>query len=96
VVPEVIRTVAHGGRDPRVHFWRTSTGSEVDLLVEDGTRLVPVEAKASATPRPAMAAGIAALRRDLGARVARGYVVHAGDVELPLGPDAVAWPFGRL
>jgi predicted AAA+ superfamily ATPase len=96
VVAEVIRTLTHRGREPRVHFWRTSAGSEVDLLVEDGLRLLPVEAKSSATPRPAMASGIAALRRDLGARAARGYVVHAGDVELPLGPDAVAWPFGRL
>jgi len=55
-----------------------------------------VEAKASATPRPGMAAGIASLRRDLGGRAARGYVIHCGDVELPLGPDAVAWPFARL
>jgi hypothetical protein len=78
------------------HFWRTSAGSEVDLLVEEGSRLVPVEAKASATPRPAMAAGIASLRRDLGDRATRGYVIHSGDVELPLGGDVVAWPFARL
>jgi predicted AAA+ superfamily ATPase len=96
VVTEVIRTLTHCGREPRVHFWRTSAGTEVDLLVEDGTRLVPIEAKASATPRPAMSAGISSLRRDLGSRVARGYVVHAGDVELPLGPDATAWPLTRL
>jgi hypothetical protein len=96
VVSEVIRTLTHRGREPRVHFWRTSTGSEVDLLVEESGRLVPIEAKASATPRPAMAAGIAAFRRDLGARADRGFVVHGGEVELPLGPDATARPFGRL
>ena len=96
VVTEVVRTLTHRGVEPRVHFWRTSTGSEVDLLVEEGARLIPVEAKASATPRPPMAAGIAALRRDLGARAGRGYVVHGGDVELPLGPDAIAWPLGQL
>jgi hypothetical protein len=79
-----------------VHFWRTATGSEVDLLVEESGRLVPIEAKASATPRPAMAAGIAAFRRDLGARADRGFVVHGGEGELPLGPDATARPFGRL
>ncbi len=93
---EVIRTLTHRGREPRVHFWRTATGSEVDLLVEESGRLVPIEAKASATPRPAMAAGIAAFRRDLGARADRGFVVHGGEVELPLGPDATARPFGRL
>ncbi len=96
VVTEVIRTLTHTGREPRVHFWRPSSGLEVDLLVEDGPRLVPIEAKASATPRPAMAAGIAALRSDLGLRATRGYVVHSGDVELPLGRDAIAWPLDRL
>jgi predicted AAA+ superfamily ATPase len=96
VVSEVIRTLTHRGREPRVHFWRTATGSEVDLLVEESGRLVPIEAKASATPRPAMAAGIAAFRRDLRARADRGFVVHGGEMELPLGPDATARPFGRL
>jgi hypothetical protein len=43
-----------------------------------------------------MAAGIAAFRRDLGARAGRGYVIHGGDAELPLGSDATAWPFSRL
>jgi predicted AAA+ superfamily ATPase len=96
VVAEVIRTLSHRGREPRVNFWRTSAGSELDLLVEEPDRLVPIEAKASSTPRPAMAAGIAAFRRDLGARSDRGYVIHGGDAELPLGPDATAWPLGRL
>jgi hypothetical protein len=96
VVAEVIRTLTHRGREPIVHFWRTSAGSEVDLLVEEAGRLVPIEAKASATPRPPMAAGIGALRRDLGVRAERGFVVHGGDEALPLGPDATAWPFAAL
>jgi len=29
-------------------------------------------------------------------RAARGYVVHPGDVRLPLGPDATALPFSDL
>jgi len=36
------------------------------------------------------------MQRDLGDRATRGYVIHSGDVELPLDPDAVAWPFARL
>lgn len=96
VVAEVMRTLSHRGQEPRVHFWRTSVGAEVDLLVEEAGRLVPIEAKASATPRPRMASGIVAFRHDLGTRATRGFVVHGGDTELPLGPDAVAVPFGRL
>jgi predicted AAA+ superfamily ATPase len=96
VVAEVIRALTHRGREPRVHFWRTSAGAEVDLVVEEGARLVPIETKASATPWPRMAAGLAGFRRDLGPRASRGFLVHGGDITLPLGKDAVAWPLRQL
>jgi len=83
VVAEVVRALTHRGQEPRLHFWRTSAGSEVDLLVEEADRLIPIEAKSSATPRVQMAESLAAFRRDLG-------------LTLPLGPDAVAVPFDRL
>ena len=58
VVSEVVKAFLHRGLEPKVHFWRTATGSEVDLLVEAGGKLVPIEVKLSATPKPAMASGI--------------------------------------
>jgi predicted AAA+ superfamily ATPase len=96
VVTEVMRALWHRGTEPRVHFWRTSTGVEVDLVVETGEGLVPVEVKATATPRPGMAAGLRAFRADLGERAARGFLVHCGEVKLPLGDGVLAWPFGEL
>ena len=96
VLAEITRTLWHRGEEPRVHFWRTSAGVEVDFLVEDGTGLIPIEVKLSATPRVRMAAGIEQLRADLGERTRPGYVVHPGTVELPLGRHAMALPFGRL
>jgi len=96
VLSEILRTYWNRGEEPRVHFWRTSTGVEVDFVVEHGTALVPIEVKSSATPRPRMAASIASLRADLGPRVKAGYVVHQGDVEWALGPHATALPFARL
>jgi predicted AAA+ superfamily ATPase len=96
VVADVYKTLLHRGTEPRLYFWRTAAGREVDLLIEDQGQLVALEAKLSATPRPENAAQILALREDLGSRVGRGYVVHPGDVELPLGNDVVATPFGAL
>lgn len=69
---------------------------EVDLLIETPRGLVPVEAKASATPRPPMASTIRALRADLGSAILPGYVVHAGDLELPLGDGVRPVPYYRL
>jgi len=94
VLAEIVKTLTHRGQAPRVHFWRTTSGSEVDFVVEAGDRLVPIEVKASATPRPAMANTIRTLQRDLREAAAPGYVVHSGDVRLPLGQGATALPWG--
>ena len=96
VLSEITRTLTHRGEAPRVHFWRTRAGTEVDFVIETGEKLVPIEVKASATPRPAMARPIRTLQRDLGEAAAPGYVVHPGDVRLPLGQGATALPFGEL
>ncbi len=66
------------------------------MVVEVGGRIVPVEVKLSATPRPAMASGILALRQDLGAKVEAGYVIHPGEIQLPLAPSVRALPFAEF
>jgi hypothetical protein len=96
VLAELVRTLSHRGESASVYFWRTASGTEVDLLVESQGRLVPIEVKLSSTPRPAMAEGIAAFQRDLGRRAAPGYVVHPGEQLLPLRPGVVALPFACL
>jgi predicted AAA+ superfamily ATPase len=96
VLSEIVGTLVHRGEEPRVHFWRTSAGSEVDIVLETGGGLVPVEVKLSATPRPGMAGGIRAFRRDLGKKAGPGYVVHPGDVSLPPGDGVTAIPFATL
>lgn len=96
VLSEIVKTLVHRGVESPVYFWRTSTGTEVDILVETAQKLIPIEVKLSATPQPSMASGIRALRKDLGDRVAPGYVVHLGEARLPLGPDVTALPFAEL
>jgi len=96
VLSEIVRTLTHRGIEPRVTFWRTSAGSEVDFVVEEGQELVPIEAKLSATPRPAMASGIRQFQSDFGEGARPGYVVHPGDVTLPLGSGFTALPFAQL
>jgi uncharacterized protein len=96
VLNEILRSITHRGYEPQAYFWRTYDGHEVDIVVDTGERLVPIEVKSSATPNARMAAGIRMLRESLGERVSKGYVVHPGDVRLPLGADAIALPFGEL
>ena len=55
VLSEIMKVLAGRGEEPQMYFWRTSTGVEVDIVVERAGKLVPIEVKLSATPRPAMA-----------------------------------------
>jgi predicted AAA+ superfamily ATPase len=96
VLAEIVRTLTHRGAEPRVYFWRTSSGAEVDFIVEFEGKLVPIEVKTSATPRPAMASLIVKFREDMGKQALPGYVIHAGDVHLPLGRGVTALPFSEL
>src|SRR5271157_63280 len=96
MLSEIVKTLTHRGIDPQVYFWRTSAGTEVDIVVETLGRLIPIEVKLSATPRPTIAMSIKTFQQDLGDRAAAGYVVHPGDVRLPLGRTVTALPFADL
>ncbi|MGD0883717.1 MAG: ATP-binding protein [Thermodesulfovibrionales bacterium] len=95
-VSEIYKTLMHRGIEPEIYFWRTSAGSEVDIVVEFGGRLVPIEIKLSSTPRPAMASSVRTFLEDFGEKAAPGYVLHTGDVPLPLGSGVTALPFTEL
>ena len=49
VVAEYWKAAMNAGRTDALYFWRDSTGNEVDLIIEDGMRLIPVEIKSGAT-----------------------------------------------
>ncbi len=95
VLTEIVRTLTHRGLDPQIYFWRTTAGTEVDFVVETDGKLVPIEVKLSATPRPAMAAAIKTFQEDM-ENAAPGYVVHPGNTRLPLGAGVTALPFTDL
>jgi predicted AAA+ superfamily ATPase len=96
VLLEIVKAFINRGEEPRIYFWRTSAGAEVDLVVEAGSQLVPIEVKLSATPRPAMANGVQAFQADVGTKAGPGFVIHPGQIRLPLAPNVVALPFADL
>lgn len=48
-IGEVLKTRSHNRLDPTLHYWRDKLGVEIDLLIDGGTRLVPMEFKAGQT-----------------------------------------------
>lgn len=49
VVAELYKSFAHRGETPPLYFWRDKTGHEVDVVIDAGSKLVPIEIKSSET-----------------------------------------------
>lgn len=77
VVAEFIKRLGHQGRLAHTWFWRDHKGREIDLLVEEGRQLTPVEIKSGRTVHPDFFNGLAywsMLSGDPG-----GVLVYGGD-----------------
>jgi hypothetical protein len=96
VAAQIYRLLVHRGQPLRLHFWRTAAGHEVDFLLEDGTKLIPIEAKLTATPTQRDAAGIEELQRLLGRRASHGLVVCLCRERFPLTKTVDAVPLGSF
>lgn len=49
VVSELMKTRFNRGERPAFHFWRDSNGNKVDIVVDIGTKLMPIKIKSGAT-----------------------------------------------
>jgi len=94
VLGQLLRLFVHRGETPRLFFWRTAKGHEVDFIVEIGSTLYPIEVKLTATPSIRDAAGIEGFRSLFGSKVGRGLVVCLCREAVPLTANTDAVPFG--
>lgn len=81
IITEVVKGALSRGIRPEIYFFRDSHGTEVDLLVREQGRLVPVEIKSAATFSPGFTKGLkrfqALAPRD--SRIAAGFVLYNGE-----------------
>lgn len=79
-----------------LHHWRTTTGDEVDIVVEVGDRLLPIEVKSTSRPRLDDARGLRAFRAEYGAAARGGLLLHDGDATEWLLPGVLAAPWWKV
>jgi hypothetical protein len=79
-----------------LHYWRTTTGEEVDFVVETGKRLLPIEVKAGARPRLADVAHLRSFRAEYGSKARAALLLHTGSTLQWLAPDVLAAPWWRV
>jgi predicted AAA+ superfamily ATPase len=101
VLAELLRWRSFKQDPPALHLYRTRAGREVDFVLQDTTRLVALEAKASERAHPTDARAVADLlearvRGAPGATNRLGLVVTRGREIEPLAPGVWAIPDWRL
>lgn len=95
VFGQLCRRFLNRGIEPRLHFFRESNGAEVDILLEQGRTLYPIEVKRSLNPQLSDLKGMRAI--PLGNRtLGKGIVFCPVTQPLPLGDGNLALPISAL
>jgi predicted AAA+ superfamily ATPase len=83
VVSELLKGRHLQAPGSNLHFWRDRSGLEIDVLIDQGEMLVPVEAKSGQTVASDFTTGIRRWSALAGVAAARGWVVYGGDAAVP-------------
>jgi uncharacterized protein len=79
VVSELVKNFTNAGLEPDIYFWRDSAGHEIDVLLETGTTLTPIEVKSGQTVASDFFSGLDYWRRLSGNPETAAALVYGGD-----------------
>lgn len=96
VLGEIVRAFYNRGMLPRIFWWRTSYGEEVDFIIEDRARIIPIEVKLSAKVTSGMARNLVSFCELFSEKIDRGFLLTLYGEELKLDKKVVALPFVKL
>ena len=97
VVGEIVKQIGWSRTRPAMHHFRTHTGREVDIVLEDRRgRCVAIEVKAAATIGGGDTKGIEAFASAAGPRFHRGVLLYTGREAVPFAANLHALPVSAL
>ncbi len=97
VCQELHKQIGWSRAQPRLYYYRTTTGREVDFVLEhrDG-RVVGIEVKAATKIRPGDLRGLEDFAATTGKRFHAGVLLYQGSSTVPLGQRMWAMPVAAL
>jgi predicted AAA+ superfamily ATPase len=97
VLMELRKQSAWSETQPEFYFWRTASGQEVDIVLEDSSgRLVGIEIKSGATLGGSDVRGLQAMANAAGPRWVRGVVLYTGSEVIPFAANLHGLPLSQL
>lgn len=92
VVSELLKSRFNRGLRSNLYFWRDRSGHEIDVLVDRGLELQPVDIKAGRTVASDFLAGIDYWRALAGTAVVPAWLVYGGaDRQQRRGVEVLPW-----
>jgi uncharacterized protein len=79
IVSELLKNRLHQGEESDLYFWRDSMGHEIDLLLDLGPSLTPIEIKSGMTVATDFFQGLEYWRKLSGQPDGPGALIYAGD-----------------
>ncbi len=79
IVSEIVKQQLNSGSNNMLYFWRDKTGREIDLIMERGTDLIPIEIKSGKTVHNDFFKNLRYWMKLTG--IKNGKIVYAGDQE---------------
>lgn len=78
IISDLFKEYFNRGERPSIYFWRDKTGHEVDCMIDQGVRLIPIEIKSGETIGAGFFSGLEYWNKLVGADSADTYLVYGG------------------
>ncbi|MBX3487254.1 MAG: ATP-binding protein [Candidatus Paracaedibacteraceae bacterium] len=95
LISELLKSYLHNGLTPSFYFYRDFDQKEVDLIIETGDTLYPIEFKKTATPSLTACKNFHFIEK-LGKKVGEGAVICFVEKDIPLSATVTAIPIAYL
>lgn len=96
VYGQLRRSFANRGIRPRLSYYRSSNGAEIDFVLETNGKLYPMEVKRSSSPRLSDLRAADTMPLAPGVELHPGVVLCTATEILPLGKGAYAYPVSMI
>jgi uncharacterized protein len=78
IISDLFKEYYNRGERPSIYFWRDKTGHEVDCMIDQGVRLIPIEIKSGETIGAGFFSGLEYWNKLVDADPADTYLVYGG------------------
>ena len=96
VIGEIIRSFCNRGEIPRVFWWRTSYGEEVDFIIEREGKIIPLEVKMTSRANKDLARGLFSFSKLFADDIKKSILINLSDKKMLLGDRVEAQPFSQF